>query len=149
LAITRLFAADLVLGDKLARPAEDLGEEQYRPLIEKEQEWVDENIVNMGRLEIPRNFTITASTFSIGMPEIISEEPAEYNNPQMQQFCDLIGIENKFFSTDEERGERMSRGPAPVEDRVFGGRGRGRDRGRRGSGGRGRGGRGRGGRRWH
>jgi lariat debranching enzyme len=149
LAITRAFAADLVLGDKLARPAEDLGEEHYRLLIEKEREWVDENIVKKGKLEVPRNFAITAPTFHIGMPEIVSEEPTEYNNPQMQQFCDLVEIKNMFFSTDVDREERMSRGPAPIEDRPFGGRGRGRNRGHGGFGGRGRGGRGRGGKRWH
>lgn len=100
LAIIRVFAGDLVLGDKFAHPAEDLGEDQYRSLIEKEQEWVDENIVKPGRLTIPENFVITAPTYSIGMPEIVDEEPREWNNPQMQKFCDLVGIENKFFATE-------------------------------------------------
>jgi lariat debranching enzyme len=143
LAITRVFASDLVLGDKNAKLPEDLGEEHYRALIEKEEEWVNEHIVKEGKLEIPENFEITAPPFYTGMPEIINEGPREYNNPQMQQFCDLVGIENKFFSTDAEREDRMKNGPAPAQERVFGGRGRGRGGGR---GGRGRGrGRGRGG----
>lgn len=142
LAITRVFAPDLVLGDKLARPAESLGEDHYRPLIEKEQEWVEEHIVKKGKLAIPENFTITAPVFSIGMPEIVNEGPIEYNNPQMQQFCDLVGIENKFFATDQERDERMRKGPAPTENRrEFSSRGQNRGRGgRRGGRGRGRGG---------
>jgi lariat debranching enzyme len=145
LAITRVFAPNIILGDKNTRPAEDLGEDHYRAMIEKEQEWVEEHIVKKGRLDIPENFEITAPPFYVGMPEIVNEGPKEYNNPQMQQFCDLVGIENKFFATEEEREQRMINGPAPAEER-FGGGGRGRGRGRGGNrGGRGRG-RGRGGR---
>lgn len=150
LAITRVFAGDLVLGDKSAKPAEDLGEDGYRSLIQKEEEWVDEHIVKKGKLSVPENFTITAPPFFVGMPEIIEEAPKEWNNPQTQEFCDLVGIENKFFATDEEREERNRQGPAPVDDRQSS-RGRGRDWGH-GGGSRGRGqghgrGRGRGGQR--
>lgn len=151
LAITRVFADDLVLGDKLSRPPEDLGEEHYRILIEKEEAWVDEHIVQKGKLEIPRNFAITAPIFSVGMPEIVQDQPMEWNNPQTQHFCDLLGIRNKFFATDEVKEQRMSNGPPPVEERnQFNNRGRGRGRGQRGFGGRGDSGRGRGrgGRRW-
>ena len=56
LAITRAFAHDLVLGDKSARPSQDLGEAHYRSLIEKEQEWINENVVKKGKLVIPENF---------------------------------------------------------------------------------------------
>ncbi|KAF4637002.1 hypothetical protein G7Y89_g1080 [Cudoniella acicularis] len=146
LAITRVFAPDFVFGDKSAALSRDLGEAHYLPMIEKEWEWVDENIVKKGKLGIPENFTITAPIFEAGMPEIINEGPVEYNNPQMQQFCELVGIGNKFFATDEEREVRMKKGPAPEEERRNGGfgrgggRGGGRDRGRRGrGGGRGRG----------
>lgn len=144
LAITRVFNSDIVLGDKSAPVSPDLGEDHYRPRIEKELEWVNENVVEKGKLDIPRNFILTAPTFEPGMPEIINEGPYEYNNPQMQQFCDLVGIENKFFATEEEREERMRNGPAPAEERRNngfrrgGGRGRGRGRGGHG-GGRGRG----------
>ena len=145
LAITRVFAPDVVLGNKNARLCQDLGEDHYRALIGKEQVWVEENIVKKGRLEVPENFEITAPPYYAGMPEIINEGPKEYNNPQMQQFCDLVGIENKFYATEEERDQRMMNGPAPAEERFIGsGSGRGRG-GRRGRGGhRGRGGRGQG-----
>lgn len=147
LAITRVFAPHISLGDREARFPPDLGEAHYRPLIEKEEEWVNEHIVNEGKLEVPANFEITAPPFYSGMPEIVTEGPIEYNNPQMQRYCDLIGIENKFFATDAEREDRMKAGPAPSEDRGgFGGRGRGRGGGGRNSRGRGRGRGGRGGR---
>ncbi|KAA8565519.1 hypothetical protein EYC84_009376 [Monilinia fructicola] len=154
LAITRVFNPDLVLGDKESRFSEDLGEAHYKALIEKERAWVDEHIVQQNKLEIPENFVITAPPFAEGMPEIVNEGPVEYNNPQMQQFCDLLGMENKFYASDEEKQIRIQNGPAPVEERRdggFGGRGGGRGRGGRGGGrgfggGRGRGNRGGGGR---
>ena len=153
LAITRVFAPDIILGNKNAKPSQDLGENHYRTMIEKEQSWIEENVVKKGRLEIPENFEITAPPYYAGMPEIVNEGPTEFNNPQTQQFCDMVGIENKFFATDKEREQRMMSGPPPAEER-FGGGGRGRGRGRGGGGGgAGRGGRGRGpsggrGRRW-
>jgi lariat debranching enzyme len=130
LAITRVFASHIALGERNARFPPDLGPAHYRPLIEKEQEWVNEHIVKGGKLEIPENFAITAPPFYAGMPEIVSEGPKEYNNPQMQQYCDLLGIQNRFFATDTERDERMRQGPAPSQERGFGGRGRGRGGGR-------------------
>lgn len=136
LAITRVFAPTLVLGDRNAKPSPDLGEEHYRPLIEAEEAWVDEHIVKAGKLTIPENFTITAPVHIIGTPESVQFGPQEYNNPQMAAFCELLGIENKFFATVEEKAARMASGPAPIEprkDRGFSGgagRGRGRDGGR-------------------
>lgn len=148
LAITRVFAPSLVLGDRSAPADYDLGEAHYLPLIQREEEWIEENVVKKGKLEIPENFEITAPAFQIGMPEIVNETPREYTNPQTQRFCDLIGIENKFQATEEERDNRMRNGPPPSQERnagSFGGRnrgggsqGRGRGRGRGGRGGRGR-----------
>ncbi|EKD12216.1 uncharacterized protein L3040_000315 [Drepanopeziza brunnea f. sp. 'multigermtubi'] len=144
LAITRVFASHMIFGNKNARNPRDIGVANYRPLIEKEQAWVEENIVKQGRLGIPENFTLTAPAFVVGTPEIVDEGPREYNNPQMQIFCDLVGIENKFFATEEEREDRMRNGPPPPQPGHDGGFGRGRvSRGGRG-GGRGGGGRGRG-----
>lgn len=137
LAITRVFNSDLILGDKSSKFPEDLGEAHYKTLIKKEQAWVDEHIVQQNKLEIPENFEMTAPPFVEGMPEIVKEGPVEYNNPQMQQYCDLLGMENKFYASDEEKQIRMQNGPAPVEERRdggFGGRGGGRDRGGRGGG---------------
>ncbi|KAH7409296.1 lariat debranching enzyme, C-terminal domain-containing protein [Cadophora sp. MPI-SDFR-AT-0126] len=148
LAITRVFASHIILGNKHGRAPDDLGEGHYQPLIEREQAWVEENIVKKGKLEIPENFVLTAPIFEVGTPEIVDDGPLEYNNPQMQEFCDLVGIENKFFSTEEEKDKRMRNGPPPTEQRRdggFGGRGGGRGRGgHRGRGGGGRGDRGRG-----
>lgn len=141
LAITRVFAPDIILGNKTAPPITNPGEDAYRSRIDEEQEWVDDHIVKAGRLEIPENFVTTAPIYQVGTPEIVNEGPVEYNNPQMQQFCDLVGIENKFFATEDEKHERMRNGPGSVEDRPNGRYGRG---GGRGGGGRfgGRGGRG-------
>jgi len=140
LAITRVFANDLVLGNKHAQSAPDLGEEHYKKLIEGESNWVEQNIVAKNKLEIPRNFELTAHVFQEGTPEIVSDGPVEYNNPQTQDFCELVGIQNKFFATEEEKLERMQRGPAQPDPRFEsrggrGGRGRGRGRGGGGSGG--------------
>jgi lariat debranching enzyme len=140
LAITRVFAPTLVLGDRNAKPSPDLGEEHYRPLIEAEEAWVDEHIVKAGKLTIPENFTITAPVHMTGSPESVQFGPQEYNNPQMAAFCELLGIENKFFATVEEKAARMASGPPPIEPRRDGGFRGGAGRGRSGrDGGRGRG----------
>ncbi|KAF8864869.1 putative lariat debranching enzyme [Acephala macrosclerotiorum] len=148
LAITRVFAPDIILGKKNAKTPDNRGEAYYRPRIEKELEWINENVVKPGKLEIPENFVLTAPPFVVGSPEIVQAGPVEYDNPQMQQFCDLVGIENKFTATQEERNQRMRDGPPPAEERRDGGFGRGgRGGGRGGNWGKGRGrGRGRGGR---
>lgn len=135
LAITRVFAPTIVLGDRGAKNPPDLGEAEYLTLIEAEESWVNEHVVLAGKLEIPENFEITAPIHVPGMPEKISEGPREYNNPQMEVFCQLIGIENKFFATDEERIARERAGPAPEEPRRDGGFGGGRGGGRGGRGG--------------
>lgn len=152
LAITRAFAAahSLVLGDRTATNPPDLGASHYEELIDAELAWVATNITPE-KLDIPLNFTLTAPVFIPGSPEIVSEGPKEYSNPQTQAFCDLIGIENLFHASEEERVKRMQLGPPPSDrpQREFGnGRGRGGRGGGRGfGGGRGRGrGRGRGGR---
>jgi lariat debranching enzyme len=146
LAITRVFASHIVLGNKQAHTPRDMGESHYLPLIEKEEQWVEENIIKKGKLEIPYDFELTAPVFHEGMPEITNDGPLEYSNPQMQRFCDLINIENIFHSSQEEREERIRNGPPLVEERHDGGLGgrrrggRGRGDGRGGGRGRGRGG---------
>ncbi|RKF83679.1 Lariat debranching enzyme [Golovinomyces cichoracearum] len=117
LAITRTFDSNIILGDKSAQTPPDLGEAHYLPIIEKEREWIEENVVKSGRLEIPDNFEITAPPYKVGTPEIVKKGPREYNNPQTQQFCDLIGIQNKFHSTAADQNERFRNGPAAVEER--------------------------------
>jgi lariat debranching enzyme len=156
LAITRVFASSLVLGDRNAKNPSDLGEAHYLALIEKEEQWIEENVTKKGKLTVPDDFSITAPVFEEGMPVKINDSPVEYTSPQTAAFCELVGIENPFHATEEERQARMSRGPDPDQPRGdhIGGRGRGRGfggrGGGRGGGGRGRGGRGKGrGRGWH
>ncbi|PWY68454.1 DBR1-domain-containing protein [Aspergillus heteromorphus CBS 117.55] len=138
LAITRAFADDLHLGEPGAKPSADKGDSLYKPLIIEEEKWVEENVVKPGRLLVPENFTQTAPVYDAAVPITTDEQPMEFTNPQTTQFCELIGITNKFHLSDEERQARMASGPRPGESR--------RDRPRRGGFGfgRGRGGRGRG-----
>lgn len=145
LAITRVFHSGLVIGDPSSETPTDLGEEHYLPLIEEERKWVEENIVQKNKLEVPHNFQQTAQPYEQGTPEIVHYQPDEYTNPQTVAFCELMGLENLWNASAEERQERKDRGPAPPADRGGrghhgGGRGFGRGRGR----GHGRGGRGRG-----
>ncbi|KAI9679515.1 MAG: hypothetical protein M1817_005537 [Caeruleum heppii] len=147
LAITRVFAKELKIGDRNAFTAVNVGEEQYRSLIEKEEGWVDEHIISSGKLDIPLKFEPTAPVDQ-GKADVWNPPPAkEYTNPQTADFCKMLDIENVFHATDDDRAARMAHGPAPQEARFGGG---GRGRGGRGGfdRGRGRGGRGRG-RRWH
>ncbi|PYH85704.1 DBR1-domain-containing protein [Aspergillus uvarum CBS 121591] len=152
LAITRVFADDLQLGDPAAKPPADKGDQVYKPLIEEEEKWVDEHVVQTGKLDVPENFTLTAPVYDPSVPLNTEEQPIEYTNPQTAQFCELIGIENKFHMSDEERQARMAAGPRPSEFRPRDrgprrggfGRGGGGGGGRFRGGGGGRGGRGRG-----
>ncbi|KAK2791993.1 hypothetical protein FQN51_001967 [Onygenales sp. PD_10] len=161
LAITRVFANDLILGDRHARIPPNKGDARYKADILAAEEWVEENIVKQDKLTIPHNFSITAPVYDPAVPIQTRETPPEYTNPQTAQFCELVGIENKFHLSDEERQARMLAGPPPAQNRPpqynrrprgrddFGGRGGGgsqRRGGRHGHGGgrgRGRGGRGR------
>ncbi|EDN02458.1 hypothetical protein HCAG_00322 [Histoplasma mississippiense (nom. inval.)] len=162
LAITRAFADELTLGDPNASVPTNKGDARYKPSILAAEQWVEENVVKPGRMTIPHNFSITAPVYDPAVPITTTEMPPEYTNPQTAQFCDLIGIENKFHASDEERFARADAGPHPEplqqrhgqrfrghQDRSFNSLGRGRGRGFGRDGGRwqgGRGGRGGGGR---
>ncbi|KAJ4296581.1 lariat debranching enzyme [Kalmusia sp. IMI 367209] len=159
LAITRVFAPDLRLGDAEARVPQDMGDAYYRPLIEKEMAWVDENVVRAGKMIIPEDFAITAPVYDPATGINVPGGPQEYSNPHTQAFCDLLQITNGFHASNEERARMMQQGPKPDSVRAErGGRGgfRGgyRERGGRGGRGGGRGGfnanrgRGRGRSRW-
>ncbi|KAF3049819.1 hypothetical protein E8E11_004776 [Didymella keratinophila] len=157
LAITRVFASDLQVGDPDAQVPADKGDAYYRPLIEEQITWVEENIVKAGKMTIPHDFAQSAPVYDPAQGIHVQEEPQEYDNPHTQAFCDLLQIPNAFHASEEERAQRMQAGPRPEEQRSGrGGRGgsRGGHRGHRGGGrggGRGRGhggGRGRGRGRW-
>lgn len=148
LAITRVFANDLVFGDPDAQVPPDKGDAYYRPLIEKEEAWVEEHIVKQGKMIIPEDFAITAPVYQPEYGPHVDGQPIEYTNPHTKAFCEMLQIPNPFHATEEERAERMTKGPRQ-DERSFGGGGRGGHggRGRGGFGGRGRGrggGRGRG-----
>ncbi|KAI1745261.1 lariat debranching enzyme, C-terminal domain-containing protein [Xylaria scruposa] len=140
LAITRVFAQHLTIGDSSAPTAPNLGEEEYTRLIDAERAWIDEHVVRAGRLAVPDNFEITAPPHQHGMPESVPDQPDEYTNPQTAAFCELVGVPNLWDASPEERAERKARGPPPSS----GGDGRGGFGGRGGRGGRGGSGRGRG-----
>ncbi|PNS14730.1 hypothetical protein CAC42_1752 [Sphaceloma murrayae] len=151
LAITRVFAADLVVGDVSHQVPRHKGEAHYRPLIEVEEQWVEEHVNKTDGMQVPENFHITAPVYDgqgIGKVEV----PREYTNNQTRDYCKLLDIDNPFDMSEDERNSRMRQGPRPAEprggsnDRGGGGRGRGPRRGDRGRGGRGRGRGGRGGR---
>ncbi|KAI1098821.1 lariat debranching enzyme, C-terminal domain-containing protein [Jackrogersella minutella] len=147
LAITRVFAPYLTIGDPNAVTPPNLGEEAYRPMIDRERAWVEENIVSKGKLAVPENFAKTAPPHRKGDPEFVQFQPDEYTNPQTTAFCELLDVPNLWDATPEERAERKANAP-PMEFPTGGGGGGGRGRGRggfgRGGAGRGRGGRGRG-----
>jgi lariat debranching enzyme len=149
LAITRVFADHLQVGDPYAHVPIDKGDAHYRPLIEKEMEWVEENLVRTGKMSVPEDFVQTAPVYEPALGIRVLETPQEYSNPHTQAFCDLIQIPNVFHASDETRAELMRNGPKPEQERSNrgggghrgGGRGhahRGRGRGRRGGRGRGR-----------
>lgn len=157
LAITRALTLEhpLVVGHHSHRPAHDLGESHYLPLIQEQEKWVEENLVSTGKMTVPDNFTITAPVFDASMGLNSPEGTKEYSSPQTTKFCELLALPNPFDISDEDRQSRMNLGPRPDEERFDGGgrggrggfsRGGGRGRGGRGGFGRGggRGGRGRG-----
>ncbi|KAI1799174.1 lariat debranching enzyme, C-terminal domain-containing protein [Daldinia bambusicola] len=152
LAITRVFAPYLTIGDPEAQSPPDLGEAAYRPLIDQERAWVEENIVRAGKLVVPNNFAHTAPPHRPRVdPETVNYQPDEYTNPQTAAFCELIGMPNLWDATPEERAARKKKGPAPEAPRVNpdGGGSKGGKRGGGNRGGRGGGGRGGGRGGWH
>lgn len=141
LAITRVFAEELELGDVNASVPAHKGYEHYQKRIAEEETWVQNNIVEVGLLDIPENFVQTAPVFDPSVEITTDEQPIEYTNPQTEKFCRLVQITNKFDLPDEERRARMDAGPRPCRPRDSrpghgrGGRGnrggwRGRTRGR-------------------
>ena len=145
LAITRAFR----FIDPVNSPTPpNRDESYYRPLIEAEEAWVEENIVQTDKMTIPENFEITAPLYDSSVGLHLTEHPREYTNPQTVAFCHMLGIEHFFTATEEEREARRANAPPISNDGNRGGgyRGRGRGSGGRGAGGnRGRGrGRGRG-----
>lgn len=140
LAILRVFSNDLQLGDPNASPSPNKGDAVYKPQIIEEEKWIEENVVKPGKLDVPENFTIVAPVYDSSVPITTQQMPLDYNNPQTAQFCELIGIENKFHVSEEDRQARAAAGPRPDHSRRGGGGGsmrRGFGHGRGHGGGRG------------
>ncbi|KAI8936562.1 hypothetical protein NX059_006963 [Plenodomus lindquistii] len=154
LAITRVFAHELQVGDPFAQVPADKGDAAYRPLIEQELQWVQDNLIEPGKMTIPEDFEQTAPVYQPELGIHVHDAPLEYSNPHTQKFCDLLQIPNPFHASEEERSQLMQAGPRAEQQRSNrggggyrgGGKGRGagHGRGRGGGRGRGRGGRGRG-----
>ncbi|KAJ5330470.1 DBR1-domain-containing protein [Penicillium atrosanguineum] len=151
LAITRVFAGDIRIGEPTIPVPVNLGEEEYLRRILENEQWVEENIVQKGLMDVPYNFEHSSPKYDPSVPITTSDQPLEYSNIQTTKFTELLQIPNPFAISEEEAIARNDAGPRPMNHRAFGGdrghRGRGRGRGGRGGGrgGRGGGGRGRGG----
>lgn len=139
LAILRVFASY-----DLHQPnPPNLGEAAYTPLISREEEWVEENLVKQDKMGIPNNFAITAPVYdgkAIG--SVGREQPKEYSNPQTNTFCEMLGIPKWLDRSEEDREEmRKAKTLKNQSERMNGSSDRGRGGGRGGRGG-GRGGHG-------
>lgn len=113
LAITRAFAHELQLGDPKAVSPTHLGDEGYSRTIQSAASWIEDNVVRHNLLEIPENFEPVAPFYNPAVPITTTEAPLEYPNPQTAAFCQLVGIDNKFKLTDEERDARIRAGARP------------------------------------
>lgn len=161
LAILRVFAPELTLGgNSKDKVPQHRGDTYYRDRILEERKWIYQHVVITEQLQVPDNFELTAPIYDPSLVVTEKEMPREVTNAQTSRFCELIGIENPFHITEEERDAREQAGPRAESqwhgnNRRGGGRGggrggRGRGRGGWGGGrgggqgrGRGRGGRGR------
>lgn len=121
LAILRVFSNDLQLGNPNAGPSPNKGDAVYKPQIIEEEKWIEENVVKPGKLDVPENFTIVAPVYDPSVPITTQQMPLDYNNPQTAQFCELIGIENKFHVSEEDRQARAAAGPRPDHSSRRGG----------------------------
>jgi lariat debranching enzyme len=144
LAITRVFRDDIRIGEPNIPVPPDFGEEEYLCRIMEEEQWVEENIVQKGLMNVPTNFHRSAPKYDPSIPIASSlDQPREYGNLQTAEFTELLQIRNPFEISEEEAIARNAAGPRPSNHRSFGGhRGPGRGRGGRGGRGGGRGGRG-------
>ncbi|KAL1840914.1 hypothetical protein VTJ49DRAFT_7612 [Mycothermus thermophilus] len=101
LSIIRAFHPLLRIGDRTATTPPDEGEAHYAPLIDAARAWVDENVTC---LDVPSDFAVTAPPHRPGVdPERTDEQPVEWTNPQTVRFCEMLGLENYWHASEEER----------------------------------------------
>lgn len=124
----------------------NIGEAAYMPLIAEERKWVEVNIVEKQKLQIPNNFEKTAPVYNgADIRSVGRQQPREYTNPQTRVFCEMLDMPNFFDASEEKREHRRTQKSAEIEaESRSGGGGRGGGRGGRGFGGSRRGGGGRG-----
>ncbi|KAF2401160.1 DBR1-domain-containing protein [Trichodelitschia bisporula] len=139
LAITRAFAPDFVYGDRAANQFREKRAAEYEAAIAKAREWVDEHVVREDRLGVPLDFVQTAPVYDPALGPEVHEGPREYTNPHTATFCELLGIDNPFHASEEEREAKLKAGPADDNRRFRGSRGGHGWRGGRGDRGGGRG----------
>ncbi|KAI5804140.1 lariat debranching enzyme, C-terminal domain-containing protein [Peziza echinospora] len=114
LAITRALNPYLSLSlDDDTTPQLPRDEARVREMIDRERKWVDANRPGEEELRIREEWFVRTAP-GIGMEGGLRDwkvggMPLEYNNPQTARFCELAGIENRIFSTEEEKKERMIR----------------------------------------
>ncbi|KAM0691746.1 hypothetical protein Q7P36_007946 [Cladosporium allicinum] len=150
LAITRAFALHepLLLGDPKFHTPRAKNPHEYAALVDESLAWIEAKSLD---LQIPEDFEPTAPVYDGGnfrLPQYERDAGGlrEYSNPQTSRFCQMLGIENPFDISEDERQARLQAGPRPDDhERPLGGGRGGRGGGRGGGGGRGRGGRGGGG----
>ncbi len=68
--------------------------------------------MSKGKLDVPDNFAITAPPHVPGQPERTTTQLNEYTNPQTEAFCALVGVENLWAASEEERAGEKAEGPA-------------------------------------
>ncbi|KAK4102017.1 DBR1-domain-containing protein [Parathielavia hyrcaniae] len=129
LSILRAFHPLVKIGDRTASTPPEEGEAHYLSLIDEQRRWVDEHIAGNSddeKLIVPDNFSVTAPVHRPDVdPEVTHEMPREWTNPQTARFCEMLGVDNLWDASEEERQARRERGPAPAEFRGGGGRGGG------------------------
>ncbi|SPQ20480.1 dd181337-cbd2-47f4-bd96-237bfbfa9e51 [Thermothielavioides terrestris] len=106
LSIVRAFHPLVKIGDRSAGagPAPDQGEAHYQPQIEAARAWVDTHVVAARGLAVPLDFAVTAPPHRPGVdPERVPEQPREWTNPQTARFCEMLGLENYWHASEEER----------------------------------------------
>ncbi|KAJ5184171.1 Lariat debranching enzyme [Penicillium capsulatum] len=143
LAITRVFADDLELGNPNARVPPSPNEATALAAIMRAEDWIEQHVVQRGLMDVPLNFRPIAPFYDSNSSIMTPKMPMEYPNNQTEDFCNLIGIKNKFALTDEERAARMEAGarreanrppPPPGGQKHARGKRAGKGRGGRGSG---------------
>ena len=125
LAISRVFAPDLIFGDPSARIPQDRGDTHYATRIAGEEEWVEEHLVKKYLMNVPQNFEMTAPPYRSDQGINNRQQPKEYTNPQTSAYCKMLEIDVPFLASEEDREERWRRALSKS----------GNDRGDRGKGG--------------